>query len=215
MCLIQHILPWHHVNSSVSSHKCCFDIKKTKYLKIEFSLKIFQTHTCCHSPCCHFSCLLFWRDAIKHSIPLGLFIFLFLTAYFSAWVYLFFSSSVSFHPPSPGSAALLVPLLLPGLAAQIQMDYCKPVNLSESVAQGWQVTARQPVRVCDCLSVKLYPSFERPRIRCHSQHSCVSLWRSVTCRSMCLDECVPLYLHLMQWQAEIPEISVPVWTINR
>lgn len=83
------------------------------------------------------------------------------------------------HPLS-----LLVTPLLPGLTAQIQMDYCKPVNLSESAAQWWQVTARGPMLVFPLL----------PRIRCHSQNPCASMKQVTACGQ------VTLNLHLIKKQ---------------
>lgn len=57
------------------------------------------------------------------SIPLGL------PCWWLPIFYHTFSSSDSISILECESTALLVTLLLPGLAAQIQMDYCKPVNL--------------------------------------------------------------------------------------
>lgn len=140
----------YHVNSfPTNSFFSSSDIKKIKFNSAN-SLKIFCQHSMyffsffllsfLSSNC--FS-LPVWHDAIKHPISLGpsSFVCDFL---FSAALYLSFSSSVSLSIPEPGSTAPLVTLLLPD---QIQTDYCKPVNLSESVAQWWQVTTRACARL--------------------------------------------------------------------
>lgn len=125
------------------------------------------------------------HDPIKHPIPLGLSSFVCVLPIFCCTQSFFLIHCLSV--PEPRSAALLVTLLLPGLTAQIQMDYCKPVNLSVCGA----VVTGDSQRAHACVSTAAQNKVSQSK-------------------SMCLHEAghtacgqVTLNLHLIQRRAEI------------